>query len=307
MNTFVENLRKFRLEKGYTQEQLAQELGVSAQSVSRWECGNTLPDVLLLPQLARILGITVDDFYRQESNAYANYASRLLAVYENTRRTEDFLAAEQEFTRLLAGEHTADDLRGMGVLYHYMTKRCAALAKEYLEAAIDQADRTDWIYSSAVHQKILLMCDLGRGAEEAQHYEQALAENPEDPVNWLLCVAAHHYAGELDKAHDVVLKAVQRFPENPGLYVHAGDICRALKRYDDAFRYWHRALELDSSYMAAAYSMGACYEERGQYGKAYQVWTALHRDLRSRGYHQECQMPMERANYCIGKNGSESR
>ena len=36
---FSDNLRRLRLEKGLTQEQLAQRLGVSAQSVSRWECG----------------------------------------------------------------------------------------------------------------------------------------------------------------------------------------------------------------------------------------------------------------------------
>ncbi len=39
MQHFIENLRRLRTEKGYTQEQLAVQLGVSAQSVSRWECG----------------------------------------------------------------------------------------------------------------------------------------------------------------------------------------------------------------------------------------------------------------------------
>lgn len=43
---FSQNLRRLRLEKNLTQEQLANILGVSVQSVSRWECGNTLPDVI---------------------------------------------------------------------------------------------------------------------------------------------------------------------------------------------------------------------------------------------------------------------
>lgn len=38
-NIFASNLRRLRLSKNLTQEQAAEALGVSAQSVSRWECG----------------------------------------------------------------------------------------------------------------------------------------------------------------------------------------------------------------------------------------------------------------------------
>jgi len=106
---FSANLRRLRLSKGYTQEQVAAQLGVSPQSVSRWECSSTLPDVLLLPQIARLYHVTVDDLYREDAKGYPSYAQRLLAVYEASGRTEDFLAAEQEFLRISAGEHTADD------------------------------------------------------------------------------------------------------------------------------------------------------------------------------------------------------
>ena len=67
---FSKNLRQLRLEKKLTQEQLAGILGVSVQSVSRWECGNTLPDVMLLPEIARLYGVTVDDLYREDASGY---------------------------------------------------------------------------------------------------------------------------------------------------------------------------------------------------------------------------------------------
>ena len=56
---FSENMKKFRLAKKYTQEEVAEKLCVTAQSVSRWECGNTLPDVLLLPEIAKLYGVVV--------------------------------------------------------------------------------------------------------------------------------------------------------------------------------------------------------------------------------------------------------
>ncbi len=301
MNVLIENLRKLRLAKGYTQEQLAEKLGVSAQSVSRWECGNTLPDVVLLPKIARLYGITIDDLYREQISAYANYAQRLVSVYETTGRTEDFLAAEQEFSRLLAGEHSADDLRSFGILYHYMTKHCAALAKEYLDAAIAKADPSDELYSRAVHQKIALMCDLGRGAEEVALYEARMRQDPGDEKSCLLSVAAYHYAGQKERAYELATEAIKRFSNNPALYVHAGNICQELQRYDEAFEYWRKAQELDGSYCDASYSMGFCYEELGQYSNALRIWTALYRQLQAQGFIHECQLPAEHIKQCEAK------
>ncbi|MBQ2278772.1 MAG: helix-turn-helix transcriptional regulator, partial [Clostridia bacterium] len=55
-----DNIRTFRRAMDMTQEQLAELLGVSFQSVSRWENGTTYPDMELLPALARIFSVTVD-------------------------------------------------------------------------------------------------------------------------------------------------------------------------------------------------------------------------------------------------------
>ena len=51
-----ENIKKYRLEKEYTQEQLASVLGVSAQAISKWENGKAKPKVQIIRKLA--------EFYR---------------------------------------------------------------------------------------------------------------------------------------------------------------------------------------------------------------------------------------------------
>ena len=295
---FSQNLRRLRLEKNLTQERLANILGVSVQSVSRWECGNTLPDVMLLPEIARLYHVTVDDLYRADSKGYPSYAQRLLAVYEASGRSEDFLAAEQEFSRMPAGEMTADDLRSWGVLYHYMMQHSADRAKQKLEQAMEHPGVTEQVYSSAAQQKIALLCDQGLGHEEAARYDRALAEDHSDYRLWLLCTAAHEFAGEYPQALEVVTKGIEHFPEKASLYVHAGDICRSLQRYEEAFAYWHKTLELDSSHLDAVYSMGFCYEELGQYEKAYSVWTELVRELDRRGLVIEREYPARLAAAC---------
>lgn len=60
MEKFGTFLARLRRQSGLTQQQLAEHLGVSNKSVSRWETGQSAPDVFLLPTLAALLGVTVD-------------------------------------------------------------------------------------------------------------------------------------------------------------------------------------------------------------------------------------------------------
>ncbi len=300
-NVFSRNLRSLRLAKGMTQEQAAEGLGVSPQSVSRWECGTTLPDVLLLPELARMYGVTVDDLYRQEAQAYPSYAQRLLAVYEASGRTEDFLAAEQEFSRLAAP--SPDDLRAWGVLYHYMTKSCAAHARQKLEQAIVHPKAEEWVRHSAAQQKIALMCDLGQGREATAMYDRLRQEQPWDYQAWLLCAAAHAMAGEPEAALVAAQEGLVLFPGKPLLHLYAGDSCRALKQYEEAFSHWHQALELDASCLDARYAIADCREELGQYSEAQTAWAALARELRNRGMDMESKYPAQRAESCVRRVG----
>ena len=50
-----------RKEKNMTQMELADEMGVSYQAVSNWERGNSMPDIGKLPQLALVLGCSIDE------------------------------------------------------------------------------------------------------------------------------------------------------------------------------------------------------------------------------------------------------
>ncbi|MBQ2953918.1 MAG: helix-turn-helix transcriptional regulator [Clostridia bacterium] len=59
-NSIGATIRARRTEAGLTQAELAERLNVSAQSVSHWERGETLPDISTLPDLACILGCSVD-------------------------------------------------------------------------------------------------------------------------------------------------------------------------------------------------------------------------------------------------------
>ena len=92
-----ENLRKYRLLKSLTQEDVAEYLGITAQSVSKWERGESYPDISFLPALANIFETSVDlligmDTIRAEETRY-NIHKKAVAY----QRCGDYNSAEQTY------------------------------------------------------------------------------------------------------------------------------------------------------------------------------------------------------------------
>jgi transcriptional regulator with XRE-family HTH domain len=56
-----EKIKSFRKKREITQEQLAEYLNISFQSVSKWECGDSLPDITMLPKIALFFNVTTDE------------------------------------------------------------------------------------------------------------------------------------------------------------------------------------------------------------------------------------------------------
>lgn len=94
-------LAQLRREKGLTQDQLAEKLGVSAPAVSKWETGHSYPDITLLCPLARALGTSVDSLLRFEENLSDREAVEIMNDILELARNDGYEPAEQKMTDLL--------------------------------------------------------------------------------------------------------------------------------------------------------------------------------------------------------------
>lgn len=56
-------IKALRMRKGVTQEAVAQHFHISAQAVSKWECGQSVPDIGMLPGLSAYFGVTIDELF----------------------------------------------------------------------------------------------------------------------------------------------------------------------------------------------------------------------------------------------------
>lgn len=117
-----DKLRSLRLQKNITQEALANHLGITPQSVGKWERGEGFPDITLLPRIAFYFDITVDELLCVDQvrveEAIAEY-ERQAAIYqkngENEKNLELWEQAYAEFP---------NDCRAIEGLMFAIKQRC---------------------------------------------------------------------------------------------------------------------------------------------------------------------------------------
>lgn len=91
-----EKIKKLRKQKNISQEVFANYLGVSFQAVSKWENGNTLPDVTMIPTIASFFGVSTDELfdfnlYENEKNVDAICTEAYKYRYSDAAKSEEIL------------------------------------------------------------------------------------------------------------------------------------------------------------------------------------------------------------------------
>lgn len=102
MNSFGQRLKALRKEAGVSQSFVADHIGVSVQSVSNWECDNTMPDISQIVPLAALLSVSTDYLLGVGTNEYAdkgeleNKVKEVWATYSvnSTENNADLLVYE---------------------------------------------------------------------------------------------------------------------------------------------------------------------------------------------------------------------
>ncbi len=112
-----EKLKELRKNKNMTQEQLAELVGLTPQSVSKWECGIGLPDVAFLPILASIFDVSIDVLFGYDASKTEEKIEKIIReakkyFWSDSARTEELLK-----TALLRYPNNEKLLRELLTLY----------------------------------------------------------------------------------------------------------------------------------------------------------------------------------------------
>ena len=213
------------------------------------------------------------------------------------------MQAYVEYQKLLkSGEYTTEDLRLYGILHQYMMQVCRDKAEEIFNRVIQRGSAENpATYWSTCRQKGYFLWELGRNQETIDAFLPLVKAGSNELQEWICLIQAYSFAKDYDTAWEWVQKAETRFPESAALHIYEGDLMYSMKRYDEAFPHWTRALEMEPNCLAPAYSMASCYEEMGDWANACAVYTQIADNLESRGFDAEVNWPRTRAHKCREK------
>ncbi len=173
-------IKKLRLEKEMTQEQLAEKLNISVSAVSQWEIGKTMPDISMIPLLVDVFGVTADELLCIKSDE----AEKRVAVYLQEADALYHAWKYEELVTLLAGAY-AEFPYHMGIAEKYAfalaqtmqehperIDKCILLNEKILERSTDDKVR---------YRALLRMCDCydQKGDKESLlYYVKKLPRHP---------------------------------------------------------------------------------------------------------------------------------
>lgn len=264
-----ERIKQLRLQRGMTQGQLGEALGLSAQAVSKWENQTNMPDIQLLPELSVLLGVSIDELFSMTDTSRMD---RIENRIEGCRflPDSDFKSAEQFLKEKLLSDDTK--ARATLVLAELYGKR----AREYSELASPLARQALLLNpdEKAAHQAIF---DAERGpypdwnaanfSELIDFYRDFLRVHPENPRSYLWLLDLLLANGRTGEAKEV-LAAMDRVEHSFRTELYEGLIAKAECDLSHALYCWqHMTEEFPGDWLSWA-SRADCMAKLGRYGEA---------------------------------------
>lgn len=147
------------------------------------------------------------------------------------------------------------------------------MALNYYNKALENGETNhEHYWFQTQQQRTLLMIRNNRGHENLSILFDWLENEPQERKPYISVAFAYNEMGEYDKAYEYIKKAEEFGGDNLTQLTVAGDICRRLKKYNEAILYFDKAYLVDTGVCACLYSKAFTLEEMGEKQKAIEAW-----------------------------------
>lgn len=216
---FAQKLQKRRKEVGFSQEQLAFELNVSRQAVSKWESGNSYPDITLLPPLARLLKTDLNTLLSfQDELTDLEVANLMNEVAEQVKNGDLEAAFEMARDRIREYPNCMTLIYGMAT----MIKGSVTMTRPE-DASRYKAQADDWLWLCAkgenrhVRESAIVMLFSDALERKALDEARTLLDQLPEPLavdKQQLKINLHLASGEEEKAMELMERQLLKTANN---------------------------------------------------------------------------------------------
>jgi transcriptional regulator with XRE-family HTH domain len=163
-----ENIKRLRRSRELTQEKLAEALGITAQSVSKWECGENYPDIEILPAIAGYFEVSVDELLgtgdvleeKRVADAIAKTEELIMAVHND--KQAEIAELWENLTRDMPQNWKAQRLGASYIASYGDKHRAIAILERLLAKCTDNELRNEAIASLSIIYSELKEFDKAR-------------------------------------------------------------------------------------------------------------------------------------------------
>ena len=233
-------IKQLRFKASMTQEQLAEKLRISPQSVSKWENGVSMPDISLLPEIAEIFGVSVDELFGlNESEKLRRIENRL--YFEDPLPGDVFWEYEEYLKNALEkSEDKAHIYSLLAHLYHHRMETDAKKVSQYARASIKltpEKKDCQWLLAKAEGAAVWDW-NVENHAKVISFYQEVIEEdkkaNPDKPTYsphyWLIDNLIADHRTEEAKA---VLAEFSKLQKNRDFMIPIYEANIALAEFDE--------------------------------------------------------------------------
>lgn len=298
-------IKQLRLNKGVTQETLANALGVTYQAVSRWENETTMPDISLLPQISVFFGVSIDELFEfTEESQYERIENML---------NEKSILSDSEFQnakyflekQLNRDSENVNAIKLLAWLYAHRSKSSEIQAVEYAKKALRLGDtsksmnnilrdaygspHTDWNYRNRhelidfyfEHLKVypddmrayryLLPALIADGRTyEARELIENIRSKEKPELLYVFDAMILRREGKTNESEKLLDDMLKQFPDNWYTWSIVADFKADDCKYEDAISCFEKSFNLQEKprFTDSLEAIAHIYEIKNDYQKA---------------------------------------
>lgn len=282
----AENIMRLRHDKKITQEQLADFVGVTKASVSKWETKQSMPDILLLPQLAAFFDVTIDELLGYEPQLSKEQIQKIYLELAADFAKISFEEVIEKVEKLEKEYYSCYPfLYQLILLYlnHFMLAGDQRRQQEILEHSLQLCDRIlasckeITICNETVVMRAMILLQLGKMQEVMESLEEIANPVSATKQSGSVLVQAYQLAGNLEKAdsftqinmYNELLSLVGWSTEFMAIHSDELAVCEETIRRVDMIAKAYDLVHLNSNSIAMFwYQAAIMYCVQGNKGKA---------------------------------------